>query len=219
MAEVGITMAILAIAVVIAVPSLNRASANSELKDSALALDGGLSGTRGEAIRTGDVHLFFLFQDAEGNQLVDQNGDQVPALMLNDGPPGSANQNCKIDAGETVKPLSKEQMGMLAKVMGGTVVGGEFVGETSGGTVAAYSTFQDPEGNPATWVMFRPEGMPISFDKDCDLGDPGSGAGGLYVKNENRAYAVELSPMGTTRIINLNENGEPVSPPEPPPVQ
>ena len=66
MAEVGITMAILAVAVVIAVPSLNRASANSELKDSALALDGGLSGTRGEAIRTGDVHLFFLFQEVLG---------------------------------------------------------------------------------------------------------------------------------------------------------
>lgn len=199
--EIAITLAIVAVAIAIAVPSMNRASQNGNLRDGALALDGGLTGTRGEAIRTGDVHLFFVFQDAEGNALVDQNGDSVPALMLNDGPPGSPGQNCRIDAGETVKALNKADLaGMIGGPPGGNTPGGDLgMGGTAGG-----SSFVDPAGNPATWVMFRPEGMPVAFDSNCNLGAAGSGAGAFYMKNADRAYVVMLSPMGTTRIEAFN---------------
>ncbi len=199
-AEVAITLAIIAVAAVIAVPSLNRATQNRELKDSANALNSGLTGARGEAMRTGDVHLFFVFEDAEGNRLVDQNGDQVPALVLNDGAPGSAGQNCRIDAGEEVQPLSSEQVKQLAELMGQGMQGGTIGGETSNGYVKAASSFEDPAGNLVTWVMFRPEGMPVAFDANCNLGEPGSGAGGLYIKNEQQAFAIEMSPMGTTKV-------------------
>jgi len=203
--EVGITLAIISIAVALAVPSLNRANENNTLRDTATAVDGGLTSARGEAIRTGDVHLFFLMQDADGNALVDQNGDVVPALILNDGAPGSANQNCHIDDGEEIKTLSRnEAAAMLAEAMGAPS-GAQAPGDLGDGTtMSAGSSFVDPQGNPATWVMFRPEGMPIAFDKDCNLGGAGSGAGAFYMKNESRAYAVMLSPMGTTKVQVYN---------------
>jgi Tfp pilus assembly protein FimT len=206
LSEIAITLAIISVAVALAVPSLNRTRENNMLRDTATALDGGLSGARGEAMRTGDVHLFFLMQDADGNALVDQNGEVVPALILNDGAPGSPNQNCHIDDGEEIKTISRsEATEMLSEVMGAPG-GGQAPGDEGGGVaMSAGSSFVDPQGNPATWVMFRPEGMPIAFDNDCNLGGPGSGAGAFYMKNENRAYAVMLSPMGTTKVKIFNE--------------
>ena len=201
--EVAITLAIISVAVALAVPSLNRATQNSELRDTAVALDGGLTGARGEAIRTGDVHLFFVGVDAEGNALVDQNGDVVPVLILNDGAPGSPNQNCRIDPGEAVKAIGRME---AVEMMGDPPEGsGQAPGDLGEGTeIEAGSSFVDPQGNPATWVMFRPEGMPVSFDANCNLGAAGSGAGAFYMKNENRAFAVMLSPMGTTKVKIFN---------------
>jgi len=204
--EVAVTLAIIAVAIGIAVPSLNRASQNGELRETAMALDGGLVGARGEAIRTGDVHLFFLLRDAEGNPLRDANGDPVPVLVLNDGAPGSPNQNCRIDDGERTMALGKEelkQIGMLGGLPQGTGTASFDLG--MGDASQSGSTFVDPAGNSVTWVMFRPEGVPISFDANCNLGAPGSGAGTFYMKNEDRIFAVSLSPMGTTKVMSFNQ--------------
>lgn len=205
MAEVGITMAILAVALVIAIPSLNRASENGELRDTAMAMDGGLVAARGEAIRTGDVHLFFVFEDAEGNPLTDQNGDPVPVLIVNDGAPGSPEQNCKVDPGERTIAIGKEQMSKI-EMMGDLPTGMQEPTSDygTGDPSTAGSTFVDPAGNDVTYVMFRPEGMPIAFDANCNLGDAGSGAGTFYMKNDDRLFAVSLSPMGTTKVMSFN---------------
>jgi prepilin-type N-terminal cleavage/methylation domain-containing protein len=201
--EVMITLALISVAVAMAVPSLNRSTRNNELRDTALALDGGLTGARGEAIRTGDVHLFFLFQDAEGNPLLDANGNPVPALIVNDGAPGSPNQNCHIDDGETtiaVHALKKADM--ISAPPAGS---GQSSLDLGQGDISTGTTFVDPAGNSVTWVMFRPEGMPIAFNQDCTLGLPGSGAGSIYMKNEERAFMVALSPMGTTKVAAFNQ--------------
>ena len=206
MAEVGITLAIIGVALVIAIPSLNRATENGELRDTAMALDGGLVSARGEAIRTGDVHLFFMFQDAEGNPLLDANGDPVPVLVHNDGPPGSPEQNCRIDAGESAMALGKEELkkiDMMGGLPGGTAEALYDLG--MGDPSQSGSSFVDPAGNSVTWVMFRPEGVPIAFDANCNLGEPGSGAGTFYMKNEDRIFAVSLSPMGTTKVMTFNQ--------------
>jgi type II secretory pathway pseudopilin PulG len=213
LAELAITLGIVAVAAVLAVPSLNRARQNGELRDSAQALNTGLTGARGEAMRTGDVHLFFVFQDAEGNPLVDRNGDRVAALVLNDGAPGSAGQNCRIDAGEEITPLSPDQIKQLTELVGHDFQGSTIGGATSNGYVKMASSFEDPQGNVATWVMFRPEGMPVSFDSDCNLGQPGSGEGGLYIKNEQRAFAIEMIPMGTTKVSLMGESTQTVQDP------
>lgn len=207
--EIMITLAIVAVAIAIAIPSLNRATENSDLRETALSLDGAFQTARGEAMRTGDVQLFFVFQDAEGNPLFDPNGDQVPVLIVNDGAPGSANQNCKVDGGERTIAVSKEAMkkatdiGAPAGGQGG-LIGGLLGDLGMGDATQGGFSFADPAGNNVTYVMFRPEGMPIAFDANCNLGGPGSGAGTVYMNNGDRSYAVALSPMGTTKVLSFN---------------
>jgi type II secretory pathway pseudopilin PulG len=204
--ELGITIGIVGVAMMIALPSLNRANENSELRDTAITLDSGLANARAEAMRTGDVHLFFIMQDAEGNALVDPAGNAVPVLIVNDGAPGSADQNCRIDPGERTISLSSEELKKIA-MMSAPPTGVEIpAGDHGSGNPGQNgSSFVDPAGNSVTWVMFRPEGMPMAFDVDCNLGEPGSGAGSLYMHNEDRSYVVTLSPMGTTRVMTFNE--------------
>jgi hypothetical protein len=48
--------------------------------------------------------------------------------------------------------------------------------------------------------MFGPQGMPVSFTPACVVGGAGSGAGGVYLTNGIRDYAVLLSPLGGTRL-------------------
>ncbi len=59
--------------------------------------------------------------------------------------------------------------------------------------------------NPASWVLFQPDGIPRLFTpgagNTCDaVGLPGRGGGAIYLTNTRRDYAVVLSNLGTTRL-------------------
>ena len=56
-------------------------------------------------------------------------------------------------------------------------------------------TFTDASNNQASWVMFLPQGVPLSFSTDCTTGVVGSGVGGLYLTNGSRDYSIVLSPL------------------------
>ena len=73
------------------------------------------------------------------------------------------------------------------------------------GAIVASSSFTTPALAPATWVLFRPEGMPLAFDAVCNVGATGSGAGGFYMNAGGRNYAALLMPLGTTRVSGWNE--------------
>ena len=45
------------------------------------------------------------------------------------------------------------------------------------------------------FLMFRPDGIPVGFTAACVTGQIGSGAGGVYVTNANRDYAVVVTPL------------------------
>jgi len=72
---------------------------------------------------------------------------------------------------------------------------------------ATGSTFTDPGGNPANWVLFRPEGVPLSFDGGCATGVNGSGAGGFYLTNGSHTQAIVLKPLGGSRVHSWDEAG------------
>ena len=69
------------------------------------------------------------------------------------------------------------------------------------------STFADPPGNPASWVMFRPDGVPVAFTTACNIGGTGSGGGGVYVTNGSRDYGVVLSPLGGVKLMRFDRGG------------
>jgi hypothetical protein len=157
---------------------------------------------RSEAIRTGHNFIVFFQKDSQGVPLKDSSNTPVPVLILDDGRPGDANQNCQIDVGEPIQTVA-ELAGVSPGVATGTTRAPD---DLNIGAIATGSSFRDPSGNPASWVMFRPEGVPVSFGTGCDTGTVGSGAGAFYMTNSDRTTAIVLMPMGATRIHSWKDS-------------
>ena len=86
-------------------------------------------------------------------------------------------------------------------------------GDANGATFAAPQaighTFIDPAGNPANWVLFRPDGLPVVFTgafPDCGvIGPTGTGGSAFYITNGKRDYSLVLTPLGGVRVHAWNE--------------
>lgn len=159
-----------------------------------------LSFARMEAIRTGNVHVVYLSTfpgtDIAGNPIQDAQGNLVPVLILNDGPPGSPGQNCVIDAGEPIDTLPLVQglaWGFTASAGVKAPLDSSLPGNASG------SSFATPAGAPHNGFAFGPDGVPVAFDPGCVLGGFGTGNGGIYITNGQRDYAVVVQPLGGVR--------------------
>jgi prepilin-type N-terminal cleavage/methylation domain-containing protein len=194
--ELLVVVAIIAVLAAMAMPNLRQWQANKRLQSAALDIMTLFSQARSEAIRTGNVHILFLQTDAAGNALFDAGGAPVPALVLDDGAPGSVNQNCQIDAGEPAHTISA----LPGVAWGVSDAAGPAPFDAGTGDFTAGASFTEPDGDPAGWVMFRPDGLPLAFDAACNTGALGSGAGGVYVTNGVADYAAVLSPLGSARI-------------------
>ncbi len=198
--EVMVTAAIVGALAMIAVPGMESWSRNQRVKSAGRSLAAAFTLAHGEAIRTGGLHIVFFRTDAQDVPLLDAGGNALMLLVINDGRPGDATQNCQIDAGETIATIPVEK-----DVAWGRSDGTAKAPNDSGaGAIANGSSFTDPDDQAANWVMFRPEGMPVSFTPACVLGGTGSGAGGAYVTNGLRDYAVVLSPLGGIHVHGWN---------------
>ena len=159
--ELVVVLAILAIMSLVLAPLMTTWSERQELKAAARSAGNLLSLARSEAIRTGNNHIVFFGPDPAGTGLVDDEGNFVPMLALDDGTPATA--NCRIDAGENTEHINPE--GSVS--WGVTHATGPAPGDANGGTFAAPQasghTFIDPAGNPANWVLFRPDGLPVGL--------------------------------------------------------
>ena len=200
MLELLIVIAVMATLTALAVPSFSSMREARRLKESSIAISGAMTFARAEAIRTGNVHLLFVGTDAEGNGLQDASSNPVPILVLDDGRPGSAGQNCKIDSAEPFRTLGLNQ-GVTSGIATGTT---RAPGDFGNGAISTGSSFSEPGGSAATWVMFRPDGAPLAFDENCVVGPTGSGSGAFYLTNGTRNVGVVLSPMGAIRVHGWN---------------
>ena len=194
--ELMVVVGIIGIMAAVAVPTLLGANGDARLKTAVRELAGAFSYARSEAIRTGQIHVVFVGTDASGNALPNFNGNPAVVVVLNDGVPGSANQNCGIDVGESTKAIGPQLL-VTGGVMAGVVQMAEDVG---GGLLPTGSTFTEPDGDPASWVLFRPDGSARAFDAACTIGPLGSGAGGIYLNNGNRQFGFALRPLGNGRV-------------------
>lgn len=199
--EMMIVIAI--VAVVLAMTSVEFGTwQNSEVvMTTARDVEGAFSYARSEAVRTGNDHLIFFQTDISGNPLTDQYGDRVPILILDDGRPGSANQNCQIDAGEPVQGVRLERNVNF----GTTKATAKVPIDTGTAPFAGGFSFTNGAGGAATWVLFRPDGTPRAVDTACAQGALGSGGGGVYLSNGARDSAVVLTPLGAPRVFTWNE--------------
>lgn len=199
--EVVVAMAIAGILIGVSAVGFGRWQQNQTLTTTTRQVADAFSLARTEAIRTGNIHIVYLATgaatDIAGNALLDRQGRPVPLLILNDGPLGSPGQNCAIDAGEPISTLPMVQ----GLAWGFTASGG--VKAPMDGTApgnASGSSFATPAGNPHNGIAYRPDGVPVAFDLACNLGEFGSGNGGVYLTNGTRDYAVVLQPLGAVRM-------------------
>lgn len=194
--ELVIVVAIVAAFVVIAAMQFDGWRDVEAARSAARSVESAFSYARGEAIRTGRNHLVFIQNDTAGNALNDADGNVVPLLVLDDGLPGSPNQNCVIDAGEAIQPVQIER-GVEFGVNAATATSAldEGTGDHTTG-----SSFVDSSGSDASWVMFRSDGTPRAVDAACTVDALGSGGGAIYLNNPERDVAVVLTPLGSARV-------------------
>jgi len=199
--ELLVVGAIISIATALALPGTNALFAKQRLRDAAQTVSGVLSYARGEAVSSGNIFIVLIEQDAQGNALVDENGDTVQIQVIDDGRPGSAQQNCAIDTGEVSMSVSLEN----DVSFGLTDANAAAPADSGGGTLSTGTTFKDADGNDASWVLFRPEGTAMIFSADCSTGAIGSGGGGVYLTDGTRDMAVVLTPLGATRLHSWSD--------------
>ena len=207
--EAVIVIAIIGIVTATALPNVSRYFETTAARAAAKSVADAFNVARAQAIRTGSNHVVFFSAsgagDTAGSTLVDSNGEEVPILVLNDGAPGSADQNCVIDSGENTITFAPQDG-----------VGWGFNSPTSTQKPpnelrveipASGSSFATPNGTLTTWVMFRPDGVPVAIDNTCNSGRLGTGGGTIYLWTTNRDYAVTLSPLGGVRVHTWNPGG------------
>ncbi len=208
--EVVIVVGIIGIVTATAVPSMSRYFENGRGRAAARSVADAFTIARAQAIRTGNNHVVFFAiggaGDTAGTALQNEAGDPVPILVLNDGSPGSANQNCRIDAGEEIVTFNAERG-----------VGWGFNKPAANQTPpdeldltipAAGSSFRTPDRSAlVTWVQFRPDGVPVAIDNTCSPGRLGTGGGTIYLWTSNRDFAITLAPLGGVRVHTWNVGG------------
>ena len=198
--ELLIIVAIIGIVASAAVPSTDEMFANQRLNTSSRSVAKALSYARSESIRSGNIHVVFFGTDTAGNPLQDADGNTVPILVVDDGRPGSAQQNCAVDGGETTLGLDLEKN----VTFGATAATASVPTDAGTGVLSSGSTFTDGGGNAANWVLFRPEGTPLAFTTGCGIGGIGTGGGAIYLTNGSRDASIVLTPLGANRVHNWN---------------
>jgi len=205
--EMVVVIAIIGIMAAVSAPKLEQYFSNQRARDAARDVANAFRIAQAEAIRTGDPHIVYLTSSAGGNPpATDPQGTSIgaapggapwPLAIVDDGTP--ALSNCHIDPGEAEEHVVSPAIGVS---WGFSLSAGAVApGDVGGGNPASGSTFTTRPGGPATtWVMFRPDGIPVGFDAACTLGGVGSGGGGVYITNGNRDYAVVLSPLGGVKV-------------------
>ncbi len=199
--EIAVVIALIGVLLGISFSSFQSWQENERTTAAARGVADLLRMAASDAVRTGHVQIVFLSiagsGDVMGGNLTDPNGDWVPMLVLDDGDPGSAGQNCRIDAGEPTRVLQAVPgLGWGSALAGGA----KAPGDATAILATQGSSFATPAGAGTTWVAFMPDGRPVGMDAACNFGQLGSGNGGIYVTNGSRDFAVVLNALGGVRL-------------------
>jgi len=204
--EMMVAIGIAALVMALAIPGISEWAETQRARGAARSVADLLILARSEAMRTSRNHVVFFGNpgqtDPSGND-VELGGSWVPVLAIDDGPPAAA--NCAIGGGEVLEGVEAiEGMGWGVSAATGPVSSdaGTAPFDPGGGWDGA--TFVDPDGNKVNWLLFRPDGVPVTFvgaPGGCGaIGSYGTAGGAFYVTNDTRDFAVVLSPLGGVRL-------------------
>jgi prepilin-type N-terminal cleavage/methylation domain-containing protein len=204
--EIMVVVGVIAVLATLTTLQMGEWQTNQRVKAAARSAADAFQLARSEAIRTSSNHIVFFGSpgatDPAGTLLVGANGSWVPILILNDGPPTTA--NCQIDGGEATRGIPPGRDVQWGVSQASVKVPDDPGKAPFAPPQASGRTFADPSNNAVNWVLFRPDGIPVSFafsGGTCgQIAGTGSGGGALYITNGERDYAVVLSPLGSARV-------------------
>jgi type II secretory pathway pseudopilin PulG len=204
-----VVVGIVAILSAMGAPQVGEWMRTQRVKAAARAVADSFMLARSEAMRTSNNHVVFFringigITDPAGGAIVDPSANDVPIIVIDDGPPATA--NCLIEAGELRHAVQPETGVRWGLEVSGTRAPLDTTAPVIG--VGRGVTFANPEApaNAVNWLLFRPDGIPVAFSGDpvlgCDtIGMTGSGRGAAYVTNGRREYAVVLTALGGVRV-------------------
>jgi prepilin-type N-terminal cleavage/methylation domain-containing protein len=198
--EVMIVVAIVGIFAAFAVPSWRQYQRNLQLRSAARAVANAFAMARSRAISTGNRHIVVFAvdpgnpNDVCGNAIENENGEPVPLVVFDDGPAAAA--DCCFDPAE----LRLAERAQPSVSWGVTLAPAQTPLDVGAGDYLTGSSFTEPDGSDAAWVVFGPDGVPTAFDAACTFGGTGTGAGTIYLTNGQRDYGVVLNPLGTSTV-------------------
>lgn len=206
--ELIVVVAIIGVFAGLGTLALDSWFSNQRTKTAARAVANILMRARVEAIRTRTNHVVFFDRDASGNAIQDDEGNDVAVLLISD-----LDGDGVPDAGEYVASVPFANTNSLA--WGSSHAGLEAppVAAPEDNSAASFPetgnftccTFVEPDGDPAHWTAFFPDGIPRSFSVGPFTADiMGSGNGAIYVTNGERDYAVVLAALGGVRLHSWN---------------
>lgn len=202
--ELMVVVGLVGVMAAVGAPLLDDYFDMQRARGAAREIASSLTLARAEAIRTGNAHIVFLTASATpAPPATDPAGTALdgPVVVLNDGAPPTA-ANCVIDGGEARRAVQAVD----GVAWGFSLSGGAAApGDVGAGAINTGSSFATPAGAATTWVMFRPDGVPVAFDNACNQGTVGSGGGAIYITNGFRDYAVVLTPLGGVRVHSWAE--------------
>ena len=196
--EVMVVTMIVAVMVLIGFTGMQQWIRNQRGKEVARQFADILMVSRAEAVRTRQPVVVFFDTDKGGSALTEANGTPVAALAIRD-----LDGDGVIDTGERFTQVQYPTPGSISwgHTMATDIALGD-PGGSSGSPPIASLTFDQPDGNPATWVAFMADGTPRAYVDDtlAGTGAVGTGAGAIYLTSGARDYSVVLSPLGTVHV-------------------
>lgn len=206
--EIVIALAIITILTAVGVWGMESTLADARVRKTARSVADLLALARGEAIRSGAAHLVFFGLDAEGNPLSGAGGQPAAGVVIRDD-----DGDGLVDAGETIAAVPIDNTSALSWGSALAANGGNAAPDDN--PAASFPaaqpdflccSFTQPDGNPARWVAFLPDGTPRAFTTaPFAAGDIASGNGSVYLTSGSRDFAVVLASLGGVRLHVWNE--------------
>jgi prepilin-type N-terminal cleavage/methylation domain-containing protein len=202
--EVAVAVAVLGVLVLGSTVLLRNSFGEARAKGGVRALADLMMLARVEAIRTGDNHVVFFGQDAEGIGLSGPSGQPAAALLIRD-----SDADGKVDSGERVAAVNVDSANSLSWGSAYAALSSTQAPEDNPDATFPQSdndylccTFLEPDADAARWAVFFPDGLPRAFQisPSYQEGDVGTGNGAVYVTSGGRDYSVVLAALGGVRV-------------------